>query len=259
MAGINYGNFLYSIKSNSIDNYAIGIKYINYGDFEGRDNAGMKQGTFSAADYSFDILWNRYLIDSSLSIGANIKPIYSQLEEYSSFGIVGDLGFFYKLPQYNMSLAVVLKNVGKQIKSYSNEKETIKPDLEIGITKRLAHAPFRFSITAYHLLDYDIDYEQNNTLNSVSGFSEQSSKNSMLSSSLKHFIFAAEFLPSNSFAINLGYNYLRRFEMSVDGANSIAGFSFGFSLKLSKFYFSYGRSAHHVAGGSDLFSLVYKL
>lgn len=259
MTGIKYGNFLYNFKQKSTDNYSIGIRYINYGTFDGRDNIGIPKGIFSAADYSIDLIWNRCIIDSSLSLGSNIKPIFSQLEGYYSFGIAGDIGLFYRLLRYNISAAIVLKNIGKQLKSYSNEIEEIKPDLEIGISKKLAHAPFRFSVTLHHLLDYNLNYELSNTQNLFNGSTTESSQNNLLKSSLKHFIFAAEFMPLKSFSFNFGYNYLRRFEMSVDGANSMAGFSFGFSLKLSKLDFSYGRSTHHIAGGSDLFSLVYKL
>jgi len=259
MAGINYGNFLFNYKPSVTDNYAIGFKYLNYGHFEGRDISGTPQGSFTAADYSLDLIWNRNVIDSVLSIGTNIKPIFSQLEDYSSFGLVADFGLFYHLYKQNLSVGIVLKNLGRQIKAYSQVNEVIRPDLEIGVSKRLAHAPFRFSVTAYHLFDYNLDYDLVQQQSSLSGFSDQVSKNTFLTSALKHFIFAVEFLPSNSFAVNLGYNYLRRSEMSVDGVSSLAGYSFGFSLKLSKFMFSYGRSAYHTAGGSDLFSLVYKL
>ena len=55
----------------------------------------------------------------------------------------------------------------------------------------------------------------------------------------RHFVFNGEFLfgKTESFRLRLGYNHLRRKELSLENQFSLSGFSFGVGFKVSKFNF----------------------
>ena len=59
--------------------------------------------------------------------------------------------------------------------------------------------------------------------------------------------------------LRFGYNYKRRQEMKIDTKTAMAGFSWGFGLKISKFHISYGRATYHLAGASNHFSISTNL
>jgi hypothetical protein len=75
----------------------------------------------------------------------------------------------------------------------------------------------------------------------------------------RHFILAAEILLTKNFHINAGYNFERRKELMVTTRPGLTGFSFGVSMKISKFIISYGRAGYHLAGGADHFSISTNL
>jgi hypothetical protein len=52
------------------------------------------------------------------------------------------------------------------------------------------------------------------------------------------------------------YNYQRRQEMKIADKTSTVGFSWGLGLKVSKFQFSYARSAYHVVGSPNFITVM---
>ncbi|HNM25316.1 MAG TPA: hypothetical protein PKL15_07795, partial [Saprospiraceae bacterium] len=65
------------------------------------------------------------------------------------------------------------------------------------------------------------------------------------------FIFSGEFLlgRNESFRLRLGYNHLRKKELSVRNYRSLAGFSGGVGFKINRFRLDVGYGAYHLAGG----------
>ena len=61
--------------------FSAGIRYLDYGTFLETDEGGNELGSFTAAEYAFVLGWGKQ-IDSSFSVGANLKPIYSKLYIY---------------------------------------------------------------------------------------------------------------------------------------------------------------------------------
>ena len=55
---------------------------------------------------------------------------------------------------------LVIKNAGYQVTSYAGEPHQKLPfEIQAGISQRLAHAPFRFSLTLSHLEKFDLTYQ----------------------------------------------------------------------------------------------------
>ena len=86
-AGVNYGYASYAYTLENIGNLAGGIHYINYGTFDQTDELGESLGTFRASEYALNLFYSRGFLDSALTTGINLKPIFSSLEQYTSFGL----------------------------------------------------------------------------------------------------------------------------------------------------------------------------
>ena len=84
---INFGYVSYARHSNRFGDFAAGLNYINYGKFIAADRVGTINGEFRAAEYSLNLIYSRAL-DSMFRIGVNLKPVYSALESYQSFGLL---------------------------------------------------------------------------------------------------------------------------------------------------------------------------
>ncbi len=264
-AGIKYGYVSYARDYGHKGTFAAGMHYANYGSFTAANETGDITGEFRAAEYALNLIYSRK-IDSLISIGVNVKPIYSNLETYNSLGLSADLGISYFNPDRLFTAAVVLKNIGTQIIKYYDgaERENMPFEIQAGVSQKLLHAPFRFSLTIQHLQKFDLTYEStidnSNIYDPLNGGKETRNKGEVLGDKLlRHAIMGMEFVPGENFYVNLGYNYQRRQELKVPVRVGMVGFSWGFGMKINKYRFSYGRSTYHLAGASNHFSLSVNL
>ena len=126
-ADINHGYVSYVQDFKKFGTFSGGIRYINYGKFVETDEGGNVLGNnFFASEYAFVLGWGKS-IDSSFSVGANLKPIYSNMYLYNSFGMALDLSGTYHNTAKGFTAAVVVKNIGSQLKTYveGGEKEPL--------------------------------------------------------------------------------------------------------------------------------------
>lgn len=265
-AGINFGYAAYAWKPQKPYTLAAGIHYVYYGEFDEYDASGIGHGTFKAADYAFNIYYSRPILDSLLNFGVNLKPLYSDLEEYTSLGLAFDAGLTYHNPDKLFTAALVVKNTGMQIMKYypDQERESLPFEIQLGITKQLSHAPFRFSVVAHQLqkpnLRYKTEEDIENSIDPLTGEKKPEDKLGNFGDNvLRHIIVGAEFLPTKNFNVRFGYNYKRRQELKLDDIPAMVGFSWGFGLKISKFHLSYGRASYQIGRGSNHFSIALNL
>lgn len=264
-ADIKYGYVSYGKEVEGIGSFAAGIQYMNYGEFQYADIYGVRSGTFKASEYALNLIYSRK-IDSFFTVGANLKPVYSSFESYSSLGIVADLGVNYYHPEKLFGAGIVLRNMGTQITTYygSGERESVPFEIQAGITQKLAHAPFRFSLTFQHLqkwdLQYDSELEDESSYISEDDTETTSGKvGDWADNFLRHAIIGMEFMPGKNFYAGFGYNYQRRQELKLNSMPAMVGFSWGFGLRVSKFHLSYGRATYHLSGASNHFSISTNL
>jgi len=258
-AGVNFGYASYAYHKDGIGTFAAGMHYVNYGEFDRTDELGENQGTFRASEYALNLVYARSLIDSMLTVGVNMKPIYSALESYSSLGLAFDLGLTYNNPRTFTTIGLVAKNMGFQLTSYTGIREKLPFEIQAGITQGLAHAPFRFSIIYQNLERWDLTYDLGDSDDLVIGETEVGGFDIFGDRLMRHLVFGVELLLGENFHVDLGYNYKRRQEMKVAARPGAVGFSWGFGFRVSKFHISYGRSSYHLSGGTNHFSLTTNL
>lgn len=251
---ISYAGYAHHFKNTGT--FGIGIHTINYGSFDRADEDGNLQGTFSAAEYAIQLSYAKALTPR-LRMGATVKPVISNFEQYNSFGLAADIGLMYHSTDELFSAGLVIKNLGSQITTYNQTHEPIPTDIQIGISKKLAHAPFRLVVTAHDLLDWNMKYK---VLDGNGDEVEDAGNNSNnFDQLMRHLVWGVEFTPSKNFFIDFGYNHRRRKELTIESKMSTVGFSWGFGFKIYKFRFAYGSARYHLAGSSNHFSLSARL
>ena len=266
-AGINYGYAAYSRSYRGIGNFAAGIHYINYGKFTGADESGLLTNNFTAGEYAFNLSYSRFLpwLDSTLLIGVNVKPLLSVFERYTSYGLLADLGVTYRHPDHLLTAALVLRNMGGQLTPYSDGgREPVPFEIQLGLSQRLQHAPFRVSLLLQHLERLRMGYNKINP-NPAPGqipVKEENLKRGfdlILDETMRHLLLGVECFPFQGLTLRASYNYNRRQEMKVATRTGMTGFSWGLGIHVSRFYIDYARSSWHLAGASNHFSISINL
>ncbi|MCD4731740.1 MAG: type IX secretion system protein PorQ [Bacteroidales bacterium] len=259
---VNYGFATYARSFNNVGSFAASMKYINYGKFDYATVTGERNGQFNAGETALNIGWGRQL-DSLFSIGANLKFIYSSLESYNSFGMAVDVAGSYISRDRNFTISLIAKNIGRQITAYEGGNiEPLPFELQIGLAKRLNHLPFRYSILYNHIEKWDLRYDDpaQNQTDPISGEVVKDSGIEVFADNLmRHIVFGGELLIGKYISLRGGYNYKRRQEMKVTTKPGTVGFSWGIGIRISKFQFSYARSAYHLVGSPNYITLTTNL
>jgi hypothetical protein len=214
------------------------LVFLDYGNIPQTDAAGNENGSFRPRDLILQVSASRSYLEK-WRYGASLKFISSSYHSYSSSAIALDFGILFSDTAKMFTAGLTARNMGFQLKGYGQSKEDLPFDLTIGMTKRLAKAPFGFSVTAQQLHQFNTDY--NDTIfNNDNGFPQKSTFSSKL---INHFVIGAHVYAGNNLEFHLGYNFLRRRELNIGGAgNGLNGFSAGFKARFSKFQFQYARS-----------------
>lgn len=252
---VSYGRTLKSLGVNA----HFGVQYISYGDFVAADALGTQTGTFSAGETAFVLGASKKVADR-ITVGANLKGVFSNLESYSSTGVLADLGLNYGKDSSSFIISFVVKNIGAEVTTYAGTSFGTPLDVQIGISKRLKYLPFRFSIIGHQLHRANVRYDDPNKVETTDIFGEAPKENKFgdaVDNVFRHIIFNGEFLlgKNENLRLRAGYNHLRRKELSLTSFRSLAGFSLGFGIKINAFKLDYGLGYHHVAGAVNHISI----
>ena len=259
---INYGCAAYSKTFDKLGSFVASMQYISYGKFDGAEVSGERYGTFYAGENALNIGWGRQL-DSSFSIGSNLKFVYSSLETYKSFGVLVDVAGSYNSRDRRFTVSLIAKNIGRQLIAYDGGNiEPLPFELQVGLSQRLKHLPFRYSILINHLEKWDLKYDDTNNMNTdpISGeVVKDNDFEDFADNFIRHIVLGGELLLGKNFSIRGGYNYQRRQELKVASKTATVGFSWGFGFRVSKFHFSYARSTYHLNGSPNYITITTNL
>ena len=233
------------------------LQYVNYGDFDVTNESGVVEGTVKANDLMFSLGAARPITEQ-LSYGVSAKYTRSKYAEFTGEAFMADVGFAFADSSRGLVASLVGKNIGTEVNHfYPGNNEDLPFDIQFGISKRLKHTPFLFSVNLHHLTTWDIRYDDP-ALRTTDAFITDTTtkeKTYFADKLLRHAVIGSEIYLGKVLRVNLGYNHLRRKEMGFDERRSLSGFSFGVQLALRKWGVSYAYSLYNVATQSNHFSL----
>ncbi len=249
-AGIKYGH-----RAGERGAWAASIQYLGYGSMKHTDETGAILGTFTASDVVFSGAYSHDITDR-LRGGIALKGAYSAYESYSAFALATDLGINYFDPERDLSLSVVVANLGGQVKKFNNRYDRLPIDVRLGWTQSFGTLPLRFSVTAWNLTKWKLPY-----LDSGDGTSssEPQIKDSFTSNLFRHLVFGLDLAPSDRFYVALGYNYKTRTDMNTYSRSFLSGFSLGAGLNMSKFGLGIALAQPHTGATTFMVNLNLNL
>lgn len=244
----NFASVRYGMAAGERGAWAAGVRYLNYGSFQGYDPDGTYTGTFTAQDiviegtYSHDFTYR-------LRGGINVKMIYSAYEQYSAFAMAADLGLCYYDDNHNISVGLVLKNMGGQLKRFEEKYDRVPFDVELGLTKGIKDN-FSFSITAWHLTKWKLPYYVHEE-----GSETEMTDPGFFRNLFRHLVFGIDFSPSDRFYLTLGYNYKTASDMASYQRNFFSGFSVGAGFNVKAFSVGASFAMPHKGAATVLLNL----
>lgn len=240
-------------------NFSWGLNYFGYGNTLQTDASGNELGNFRPVDWVMHLSASRKYLEK-WKYGLTMKFINSNYGQFRSSGIAADVGLLFHDTASLFSASIVAKNMGTELKRYNGSSADDLPfDLQIGFTKRLANAPFGFSLTAQRIHQFDLLY--NDTLfNNESGFDNASQKKFTLDKLINHLIIGATIYASDRVEVQAGYNFLRRKELNIGNLpNGLNGFSIGAGVLLGKLQVRYARAYYQSNTAFNQFGLNIQL
>lgn len=237
MSGGNTASASFNRTVKEKASWAVSAQLMSYGTMKEMDENGTQTGEFSAKDIAVAGYFS-YMLSDRLAGGITAKFITSYIGSYNSIGMGVDLGLNYYDPDRDLSVSLVAKNLGGQLKAYNETYESMPIDVQLGATKRLTHTPFRFSATLVDLNHWNYKF-------------------------INHLVFGLDVLLSQTIWVGGGYNFRRANEMQIvngeDKSSHGAGLSFGGGVNLERFKFNVAYGKYHVSSSSLVFNVAYSL
>lgn len=253
---VNYGTASYAyLWDRRTQVLHAGVSYVNYGKFDGYDEAGNPTNSFSGNEVALSLGHARNIAFTNFHVGVNLKLISSKLEQYSSFGAAVDIGVMYVYEDWDLHITGVARNLGTQITPYHEEYEPLPFELIFGISQTLQYIPIRWHLTLENMQQWNVTFsnparEQTDLEGNV-----QKENMNFINNAFRHTIVGIELFPESGFNIRLGYNFRRGEELRIIDKRAFAGLSAGFGIRLNKFRLSYSFSKYSTAASSSFFGL----
>ncbi len=243
--GVNIGAASYSSFINDRLGWSVNAEFLGYGKMTRADEYGNITGEFGAKDMAFSGTFS-YEFNDYWSGGVTGKFLYSNYDSYYSLGLGFDFGLNYYKQRTDFSFSIVARNLGAQLKHYTGgTREKLPANLLIGVSKRLAHAPIRISVTMQELHTW-----KNSAVSEANGTEQK-----FFTKLINKFVFGLDFMPTQNLYAAIGYNCKVASDMKVNGSTYWAGITCGAGVQIKRFRISGSYARYHVAASSFMFNL----
>lgn len=237
MAGSVVASASYNRAVGDRASWAASGQFVNYGSMKQTDENNQQYGTFSAKDIAMAGYFS-YMLSNRLAGGVAAKFITSYIGGYNSMAVGIDLGVNYFDPDHEWSLSLVAKNLGGQIKAYDDNYDAMPIDIQMGVSKKITHTPFRVSLTMTDLNHWNYRF-------------------------LNHLSAGVDVTLSQTIWIGAGYNFRRADEMSINdtdgGSSHGAGLSLGAGANLNRIKINIAYGKYHVSSSSLMANVALSL
>lgn len=251
IADIKVGSAIFGKSIRENNSFAVGVNYIDYGDFKKTTSENEIIGNFSAKDIAVNGIYS-HMLTNRLRGGVTAKFITSSYEDYSSVAIGFDVGLSYYNEDQEFSAGLVLKNMGSQISSYNDKRVGLPWDIQLGVSKRLRSAPIRFSVTAVYLTQWNFA-----NINEANGI--DTSDDGFLKTAFKHTILGVDIISSENFWIGVGFNPKVHYDMALQDGNKFGGFNAGAGVRIQKFNIGFSLAQYHPSATTYHFSVGFDI
>ena len=250
-ADVKYNNLAYARQFGKLGMFGIGVQHLGYGEFDRYDAVGNPVGTFKAGETAVVISKSHRL--GPFQMGASIKYVNSNIDTYGSSAMAFDIGGTYFHPTQELTFSILFKNFGFVFSDLTATSTSSMPmDVQIGMTYKPQHMPFRLTMTAFNLIKSNATFYDES-------FVDGEDQPSTVDEIFRHLNFGVEIVINQNFNVRTGYNHLTRSELGIDENSGMTGFSLGVMARIKSFELSYTLASYHADGGRSYFSITSNL
>lgn len=242
LADVNMGFTSVAYDVGSLGTFAVGIRYVGYGEFERLDENGNELGNFSANDVALTGAYSVKL-NEKLRAGGALDVIYSSYATFKSMALAVSGGMYYQDQENNFSAGISVRNLGAQVTAFDDEREPLPLDISAGISKKPEAFPFQLILTFKQLNNWDMR---------IFGETERPT---FVNNLFRHVLFGGEANIAEVMRVRLGYDHYLH-EQTKTGKNfDLAGVSFGIGFDIRNFTFDLSRNSYSKLGGITRLSI----
>ncbi len=238
-----------------------GLRNLGFGEFTGRDPAGVETGSFSASDVAW-VSGAAIPLDSNLTVGTSLWLGQSVLaDRRSAFGQL-DLGATYLRQGRQLRIAALWRPWGGMTNAGGTTSSArFEGDLRLSMSKGFANAPFTLTATYDELQTWDLapDGLYDDTIDPLTGDTIANGTWAFGDRLLRHLAIGAELDLGDGLRFRFGYHHRRRQELRLANAPGTAGFAWGLDLNVRRFQVAIARNTYHTAGASTHLALRTRL
>jgi hypothetical protein len=245
-ADIGMSSFAYRHDDKKLGAFGFAIQHADLGNIDAYDETGAYSGSFNSAETILMI--NHSRASGNFVFGANSKILFSNIATYRSSALLFDLGGMFVHPEREFTAGLAFKNIGFVLSDYNEVNATTLPwDIQAGITFKPENMPVRFSFTGYDLTRWK------------NKFLSDESDEGIFNNIMRHTAIGMEIFFHKKITALMGYNHLRRKQLSLEERAGATGFSFGLAGRFSMLDISVAHVIYHAAGTSYQFTLSYNI
>lgn len=253
IGGSNFAGLRYAHFAGEHGAWSASVRYFGYGSMKETLPDGSIVGEFSPKDVAFGATYSRDIYGRWRG-GITLRGLYSAYADYSAFAISTDLGVNYYDEERDLSLSMVIANLGGQVKRFNHSYDRLPLDVRLGWSQSFGSFPVRFSVTAWNLTKWKLPY-----LDAGDGTSEPEMKDTFKSNLFRHLVFGADIIASPNYYIGLGYNYKTRTDMSTYSRSFLSGFSLCGGINVRSFAVGVAFAQPHTGATTFMLNLTCRL
>lgn len=253
IGGSNFAGLRYAHSAGEHGAWSASVRYFGYGSMKETLPDGSIVGEFSPKDVAFGATYSRDIYGRWRG-GITLRGLYSAYADYSAFAISTDLGVNYYDEERDLSLSMVVANLGGQVKRFNHSYDRLPLDVRLGWSQSFGSFPVRFSVTAWNLTKWKLPY-----LDAGDGTSEPEMKDSFKSNLFRHLVFGADIIASPNYYIGIGYNYKTRTDMSTYSRSFLSGFSLCGGINVRSFAVGVAFAQPHTGATTFMLNLTCRL
>lgn len=238
IADSQVGTVAYSHHIDGLATVGAGVRYVDWGSFDGRDAQGVPTGDFAARDVALTVGLATALTER-IRYGANVHLVYSAIESARATAAAVDAGIQAHWPEQQWSVAASVHHLGRTLSDFGTASTDLPVDWRIGVAKELAYLPLQVSVTGYDLHNFGTALEDEPPLGQA----------------LAHLTLGLELELGEVLDVRGGYNHRRSRELVLNDRLDWAGFGGGFGIDLGPLRADYAFTSWSSFGGLHQISL----
>jgi hypothetical protein len=153
---IEAGFMVYAQRVKNWGTFAIGLDYMNYGEFNVTTTEGVvTEEKFHPNDIVFIIGYGKKIQDWA-AIGTNLKCIRSEIYDVYSSAVACDLGGIIYIPTQNIRIGGGIFNLGRTLDGFYDYKDKLPLGYKVGLSRPLEHLPLVVALQLEKYSDSDL-------------------------------------------------------------------------------------------------------